>query len=224
MANTKSRAQAKSRRSTAVGKVESIADLTPDPQNAKLHGERNITTLVSALREVGAARSIVIDEGGRILAGNATIQAAGEAGIRKVQVVDTDGDTIIAVRRKGLTEREKTRLALYDNRVGELDVEWNTDVLRQLQDQGIGLDGLWSGDELATLLARQDEATAGLTDPDAVPAPRATRIKPGDVYKLGEHLVMCGDAQMIGDLDKLLDGAKIDLTVSSPPYNVDIKY
>jgi ParB-like chromosome segregation protein Spo0J len=89
-----------------------LRDLKPDPQNARKHTLRNVGMIAEALQEVGAARSIVIDEEGVILAGNATAKAARQAGLARVKVVDADGSEIIAVRRTNLTERQKKRLAL----------------------------------------------------------------------------------------------------------------
>ena len=131
--------------------IETLADLTPDPRNARRHNPRNVGMLEKALGEVGAARSIVIDEHGVVLAGNATIEAAARAGIEKVQVVDADGETIIAVRRTGLTAKQKTRLALYDNRTAEL-ADWDADVIADLlATERELLDGLFADDELARL-------------------------------------------------------------------------
>src|SRR6266496_3464388 len=89
-----------------------ITDLTPDPHNRRKHNARNVRLLVDALQAVGAARSIVIDERGSVLAGNGVLEAAAEAGLTKLHVVDTDGDTIVAVRRRGLTDDQKRSLAL----------------------------------------------------------------------------------------------------------------
>lgn len=131
--------------------IETLADLTPDPRNARRHNPRNVGMLEKALGEVGAARSIVIDEHGVVLAGNATIEAAARAGIERVQVVDADGETIIAVRRTGLTAKQKTRLALYDNRTAEL-ADWDADVITDmLATERELLDGLFANDELTRL-------------------------------------------------------------------------
>src|SRR5438105_4426082 len=100
--------------------VTHIGDLQPDPKNARRHNPRNIGMIASALQEVGAARSIVIDEDNNILAGNGTIEAAAQVGIERVRVVEADGNEIIAVRRSGLSKRDKKRLALFDNRSAEL--------------------------------------------------------------------------------------------------------
>lgn len=105
--------------------IASLADLTSDPHNARKHTPRNVGVIEDALREVGAARSIVIDEDGVVLAGNATIDAAAAAfGDAPVRVIDANGSEIIAVRRTGLTAQQKKRLALYDNRAAEL-AEWD---------------------------------------------------------------------------------------------------
>lgn len=135
------------------GPITHLRDLTPDPANARKHTPRNVGTIVSALHEVGAARSIVIDEDGVVLAGNATIEAAAEAGIEDVRVVEADGKTIIAVRRTGLTPQQKAKLALYDNRAAELADGWDAGVLQALLDEDVDLSGLWSDEELAAVLS-----------------------------------------------------------------------
>ncbi len=93
----------------------------------------------------------MIDEEGRILAGNATWEALAEAGIERVKVVQADGNEWVVVQREGLTEEQKRRLALYDNRAAEL-AEWDPEILAELaQDDGL-LEGLWTGFELDDLL------------------------------------------------------------------------
>lgn len=134
-----------------------VKDLRPDPQNARSHPERNVGMIADSLREVGAARSIVLDEHNVVLAGNGLIEGAKAAGITKVKVIDADGDTIIAVRRSNLTPEQKTRLALFDNRSAEM-AEWNPDVLRELAEGGTVLADLFSSDELGALLATEEAA------------------------------------------------------------------
>ncbi len=91
-----------------------------------------------SLGEIGAARSIVIDENGVILAGNGVIEVAADAGIEHVQIVDADGETIIAVRRSGSTPEQKTRLALSANRASELS-DWEPLELAALLEEGLRL-------------------------------------------------------------------------------------
>jgi len=89
-----------------------LKDLIPDPSNRRTHSPRNLDMVRAALREVGAARSIVIDEHNVILAGNGVREAAGEAGLTKVTVIDAAGDELVAVRRSGLTDEQKRALAI----------------------------------------------------------------------------------------------------------------
>src|ERR1035437_7766038 len=100
-----------------------IGDLTPDHRNARKHTERNIGMIEKSLEKFGAARSIVVDETGRILAGNGLIEAAANIGIERVKTVEADGNEIIAVVRRGLTEEQKLGLAVADNRAAEL-ADW----------------------------------------------------------------------------------------------------
>lgn len=112
-------------------KIKTLADLKPDSRNARKHNPRNIGMITESLGRVGAARSIVIDEDGNILAGNGTVEALAEVGIHKVKVVETDGEEIVAVMRKGLSPEQKIELALADNRTAEL-AEWDPVVLEEL--------------------------------------------------------------------------------------------
>ena len=131
--------------------IATLSDLTPDPANRRKHTPRNIGMIVSALHEVGAARSIVVDEDGTILAGNGVVDAAAEAGIERVQVIDADGETIIAVRRTGQTDEQKRRLALFDNRAAEL-AAWDTEQIARDLAERLSFDGLFTDEEISTIL------------------------------------------------------------------------
>lgn len=112
--------------------------------------------VVDALQHVGAARSIVIDEDNVILAGNGVTEAAAEAGITKVRVVDAGGDELIAVRRSGLSDEQKRALAIYDNRTGEL-ASWNFEQLAADKEAGLSLQPYWSEREEAALFDKQND-------------------------------------------------------------------
>ena len=141
--------------------ISHIKDLKFDDNNARLHNPRNIGMIEHSLNDVGAARSIVIDENGTILAGNGLVEAASQAGIYKVRVIQADGNEIIAVQRNGLTQEQKTMLALYDNRTSELS-KWNPVVLAELAAQ-LNTEHLFYPEEISRALAK--EATAILTMP-----------------------------------------------------------
>ena len=83
-----------------------LEDLKQDPVNARKHNPRNVNMIVDSIQELGCGRSILIDEDGTIIAGNATYEALVEAGITKVRVVEGSGDEIVAVRRIDLTKLE----------------------------------------------------------------------------------------------------------------------
>lgn len=141
-----------------------IKDLLPDQKNARLHTPRNVGMIVKSLQEVGAGRSGVIDEEGNVLAGNATLEALAQAGIEKVKVVEANGNEWVVVKRRGLTEEQKKKLALYDNRTAEL-AEWDADILRSLYSENEAMLGdMWFDDELAKLLDFKPELNLGSED------------------------------------------------------------
>jgi DNA modification methylase len=197
-----------------------IKDLVPDPENRRKHNPRNLGMVVDALQHVGAARSIVIDEKNVILAGNGVTEAAGEAGITKVRVIDAAGDELIAVRRSGLTSDQKRALAIYDNRTGEL-ATWNVEQLAADQAAGLDLKAFFSAEETAELLSLIKSGTAGKTDENEIPAERPTDIVAGDMFELGSHRIVCGDSTDADVVSRVLAGAKPSLMVTDPPYGVE---
>lgn len=134
-----------------------IDQLKADPENRRRRTARGARMLVDALGQVGAARSIVIDEADSVLAGNGLLEAAAEAGITKLQVVEADGDTIVAVRRRNLTAEQKRALALFDNRTGEL-AEWDAEQLADDRAHGKTLTPYFDDNEVRKLL-RADTGT-----------------------------------------------------------------
>jgi hypothetical protein len=132
-------------------KLIKLSSLKPDPDNRRVHPTRNKMLLGESLREVGAARSIVIDENDVIIAGNGVVERAPEAGITKVQVIESDGETLVAVRRRNLTPDQKRQMAMYDNRTGELS-EWNPEQLASDHAKGLNLVPFFTDKELDRVL------------------------------------------------------------------------
>lgn len=200
--------------------ISSVDDLTVDPDNANLGTPRGREALARSLRENGAGRSILADVEGRILAGNKTLEQATALGMG-IRVVDTQGDELIVVRRidLDLTRDAGARtLAIADNRVGELDLDWDHEKLARLHAEGFDLSSFWTNDELATLLGTTPE---GHPDEDVVLEPGATTIAPGDFFELGHHRLLCGDATSPDDVALLLDGITPVLMATDPPYGVN---
>jgi DNA modification methylase len=201
--------------------VASINDLKSDHKNARRRTDRSSDLIKESLQRYGAARSIVIDEENRILAGNGTIDGAKAAGIRRVRIIESEGDEVIAVRRTGLSEDEKVGLALADNRTADLS-EWDQEMLHRLSEEH-DLEPWFNQDDLDELLnVVEVDPVEGNTDPDAVPdAPEEPITKPGDLWILGNHRLLCGDSTNPQHLQRLMDGQLADLWLTDPPYNVD---
>ena len=200
--------------------VTSINSLHSDHKNARRRTDRSAQLIGDSLQKFGAARSIVIDEDNRILAGNGTVEGAKKAGIKNVRIIETDGSEIIAVQRIGLTEDEKVGLALADNRTADLS-EWDQAMLHQLSEEH-DISDWFSQEDLDELLSVTElEPEEGNTDPDDVPeAPENPITKPGDIWVLGNHRVMCGDSTVITDVERLMAGQKAALMHADPPYGM----
>ena len=151
-----------------------LRDLSQDMHNRRRHNPRNIGVIVDSLQRVGAARSIVIDEYGVVLAGNGVVEGAAEAGIERVRIIESDGHELIAVRRRGLTDEQKRALAIADNRAAEL-ATWNLDQLRADADAGLDLAEFFAPVELADLL--RADAPVPRFEPVAG-APRLDELQP----------------------------------------------
>ena len=204
-----------------------LADLRPSPEgtNARRHSPRNIGMIVQSLQEVGAGRSIVMDENNDIIGGSGTYEAAAQAGMENVIVVDVEGDQLVAVRRSNLSEEQKVRMALWDNRTQETS-SWDDSVLLSLS-KTEALDGLFSTKELDALLARvkqeddtDNEEGAGGDEYDTTPSDGPSRVLRGEIYKIGPHLLMCGDCRSTEDMAALFGvyGKKAEGFFTSPPY------
>lgn len=203
-----------------------LDDLHFDPNNPRLHDERNLGTIKDSLKDVGPARSIVIDETNTILAGNGVTTAAKTLGMKKVKIVDADGETIVAVRMTGLTDEQKTRLKVYDNRSGE-QATWDAAVLMEIAKDDPGLmDKLFDKKEWSKLMQSIEKPEKGQEDPGAE-MDRADElqleyeVQKGDIYQLGAHRIGCGDCLDEGFVAEVMQGEKADITWTAPPWNVN---
>ena len=138
-------------------RIVDLAELTPDPKNARRRTERSHGMLSRSMGDFGAARSIVIDEAGVILCGNGTVEAAAIHGISRVLVIPTDGNTLVAVQRTDLNQTAKTGLALADNRSSDTS-EFDGKMLAQLveADQMLDISPWFTQDEFSALLNRDE--------------------------------------------------------------------
>lgn len=150
-----------------------LHDLLPDPLNARVHGDRNKALIGKSVREIGPARSGVIDEQGVLLAGNGTAEVLKEEGFSKIKVIPTDGNEWVVVRRKNLTPLQKRALAFADNRAGEL-ATWEP---TKLAGQAMDLKQWFTDAELTKYNAVPTQLVGGGPDseepdtPDVPPGP-----------------------------------------------------
>ncbi len=114
-----------------------LSELTPDNLNANKGTQRGAGMLEKSLRDYGAGRSVLVDKAGRIIAGNKTIEAAGAIGLDDAIVVETDGTQIIVVKRTDLDldSPQGRGLAIADNRVAEVGLEWDMEALEKIGEE-----------------------------------------------------------------------------------------
>lgn len=195
--------------------IKTIADLTPDGDNFNKHTEFGQKLLEDSLRKFGAGRSVLVDRNGNIIAGNSTTETAASIGMEDVEVVKTDGKKLVVVQRTDLDldSPEGRELALADNMTALNGIDMDLDKVRETL--GDDLAKAW-GMEIPEV---QKQAKDDDFDPDQSVE---TVCKKGDIWKLGNHRLMCGDSTDAASVALLMDGEKADMCFTDPPYGVSI--
>jgi len=195
--------------------LKPLSWLKPYEGNPRLN-DQAVEAVARSIRQFGFRQPIVADAGGVIIVGHTRWKAAGTLGLKRVPVhVAAD-----------LTPQQMRAYRLADNQTADL-AEWNYDLLRhelgELAACDFDLEALgFEPDQLAGLL--DGGLAEGLIDPDAVPEPPDKAVtRPGDLYALGEHRLLCGDAAEAADVDRLLAGEPVHLVNTDPPYNVRVE-
>lgn len=195
-----------------------IHKLIPYVNNARTHSKEQITKLRSSLREFGFINPVIIDKNFNIIAGHGRVMAAKEEGYSEVPCVFVEH----------LTETQKKAYILADNRMA-LDAGWDEEMLtvemEELQNLGFDL-GLTGFDEkeLADLFDTNNSDNVKDDDFDLTSAlEKAAFVQRGDVWTVGRHRLMCGDATSHEDVSTLMGDTKANLILTDPPYNVAFK-
>ena len=195
----------------------SIDKLIPYVNNARTHSKEQINKLRSSLREFGFINPVIIGRDYGIIAGHGRVMAAREEGINEVPCVFVDH----------LTEAQKKAYIIADNRLA-LDAGWDEEILRveiealQAEAFDIALTG-FGDDEIADLFGG-DKTDVEDDDYDLTAAlEKAAFVEKGDVWVVGRHRLVCGDATSEDDVAKLMDGKRANLIVTDPPYGVSFK-
>lgn len=196
-------------------KMVSTSKLIPYVNNARTHSQEQVNKLRGSLREFGFINPVIIDSDFNVIAGHGRLMAAKEEGIEEVPCVLVDY----------LTEAQKKAYILADNRYAQ-DAGWDEELLRleieslEGMDFDVSLTG-FNEDEIADLFADSERTGAEDDDFDLSDAlEKASFVERGDVWVVGRHRLMCGDATSPEDVATLMDGKKANLIITDPPYNV----
>jgi DNA modification methylase len=193
-----------------------IDRLIPYARNARTHTDEQVAQIAASIAEFGWTNPVLVGSDGVLIAGHARLMAARKLAMTEVPVIVLDH----------LSESQRRALVLADNRLA-LSAAWDEDMLRvelaALREDDYNIDLLgFTDEEIESLLAEPESESAGQTDEDAVPETAESAVTvPGDVWLLGQHRLLCGDATVLGDLEKVLAGGLADITFCDPPYNVN---
>lgn len=196
-------------------KMVSTSKLIPYVNNARTHSQEQVNKLRGSLREFGFINPVIIDNDYNVIAGHGRLMAAKEEGIEEVPCVLVDY----------LSEAQKKAYILADNRYAQ-DAGWDEEMLRVEIEalEGMDFDVSFTGfdeDEIADLFADIEGTGAEDDDFDLSDAlEKATFVERGDVWIVGRHRLMCGDATSEEDMTTLMDGKRANLIITDPPYNV----
>ena len=191
-----------------------VDKLIPYDKNPRTHSAEQISQIAASIAQFGFLNPILVDTAAGIIAGHGRLQAAKQLGLAQVPVVVLDH----------LTETQKRAYVIADNKLA-LNAGWDNDLLRDemnaLAEEDFDLDLLgFDGAELDEIMFSDEEEASD--EDDAVPETPVEAIsKTGDLWKLGDHYVLCGDATVLTDIEKLMQGHLADMVFTDPPYNVD---
>ena len=194
-----------------------VEKLIPYINNARTHSPEQLTKLRSSLREFGFINPVIIDREYNIIAGHGRVMAAKEEHIAEVPCVFVDY----------LSEAQKKAYILADNRMA-LDAGWDEELLRveiealQGADFDVSLTG-FGEDEIADLFAGEEQSAKDDGFDLTAALEKASFVERGDIWTVGRHRLMCGDATSAADVAALMDGRTANLIVTDPPYGVSFK-
>ena len=193
-----------------------ITDLKFDDKNFNKGTQYGKSLMEKSLSKFGAGRSILIDKNNRIIAGNKTTENFGELGLEDVQIVETDGKTLIAVRRNDidLDTPEGREFALADNQTAKSNIDFDFDYL----ESELGEDTL---EEWGIEIPEEEVLEAEEDDFNEAPPEEPITVL-GDLIEIGEHRLLCGDSTDSDQVAKLMNGEKADMVFTDPPYGMSL--
>jgi len=192
-----------------------VTELIPYVNNSRTHSDEQVAQIAASIKEFGWTNPILVDGSNGIIAGHGRLLAA-----RKLNYTD-----VPTIELSELTETQKKAYIIADNRLA-LNAGWDNEMLtielNELLADGFALEMLgFDPQELNALL--EPKVVEGLTDEDAVPdIPDEPKTKMGDIYQLGNHCLMCGDATNVDTVDLVLNGIKPNAIFTDPPYGIGL--
>lgn len=197
-----------------------LRQLNPHPHNVRTHPGRKLERLAEGIKTFSFTSPVLIDENNTILAGHARVQAARLARLHRVPCIVL----------KGLTEAQKRAYVLFDNKITERSGYDRTALAVEIQDLVPILSEAGMGIELTGFEAAEiDALLIDLVDPEGEPADPLPALekeavaKRGDLWLLGKHRLLCGDACNKADVARVMAGSKARMVITDPPYNVQIR-
>lgn len=202
-----------------------IDQLIPDDHNFNKHTEYGMHLLEKSVGEFGLGRSILLDKNNRIIGGNGITETAANLDLNKVIVVETDGTQLVAVKRTDmdLDTKRGREMAMADNATGKANLDFDP-VQIDMMAEKYDFDPSDWGVDISTPdvdLDEPDDDNVKDDEFDEESENIIVRCKPGDVWQLGDHRLMCGDSISLDDIKRLLGGVKIDLLMTDPPYGIN---
>lgn len=202
-----------------------IDQLIPDDHNFNKHTEYGMHLLEKSVGEFGLGRSILLDKNNRIMGGNGITETAANLDLNKVIVVETDGTQLVAVKRTDmdLDTKRGREMAMADNATGKANLDFDP-VQIDMMAEKYDFDPSDWGVDISTPdvdLDEPDDDNVKDDEFDEESENIIVRCKPGDVWQLGDHRLMCGDSISLDDVKRLLGGVKIDLLMTDPPYGIN---
>ena len=190
-----------------------IEDLKPYENNPRIN-EGAVESLAEIIQKLGFRNPILVNKDHVIIEGHTRLEACKRLGM----------ETIPCIVEDDLTEEQEKALRIADNKVAEI-AEWDEEKLKiemkWLKDAGFDLSLLTFHDDELDAILGGDALEVGQTESNAVPeVPEVADSKPGEVYVLGSHRLLCGDSTKAEDVKKLVESESVDLWLTDPPYNV----
>jgi len=189
--------------------------LQPYAKNAKMHGADQVAKIAASMAEFGWTVPCLVSEDGELIAGHGRVLAAEQLGLSEAPVIVLGH----------LSDEQRRAYRIADNKLTEMG-EWNEAVLSEelqllaAEDFDLSLIGFDDG-ELDALMSGLDEETDTEEEEQVPEVPEDPVSRPGDLWVLGNHRLLCGDATVATDVERLLGENKADLCFCDPPYNVD---